>query len=88
VISCHTAEIACRFETIHEKLDRRTGVCKEENPKFLKNGDAALVTLVPIKPFCCEVFSEYPALGRFIVRDTKTTVAVGVIKRIERKEGK
>jgi len=44
-----------------------------------------LVTLTPTKPMCVEVFSEYPPLGRFAVRDMKQTVAVGVIKAVEKK---
>jgi len=32
-----------------------------------------------------EVFSEYPPLGRFAVRDMKQTVAVGVIKSVDKK---
>jgi len=86
VLDCHTAHIACKFETIHDKVDRRSGKSLEENPKFIKNGDAALITIVPTKPLCCEVFQEYPPLGRFAVRDMKQTVAVGVIKKTERKE--
>ena len=35
---------------------------------------------------CVEVFSEYPPLGRFAVRDMKQTVAVGVIKAVDKKE--
>ena len=42
----------------------------------------------PLKPFVCEVFSEYPPLGRFAVRDMKNTVAVGVIKEVKKKEWK
>jgi len=34
---------------------------------------------------CVEAFSEYPPLGRFAVRDMKQTVAVGVIKGVEKK---
>lgn len=40
----------------------------------------------PMKPMVCEVFAEYPPLGRFAVRDMKNTVAVGVIKEVKRKE--
>ena len=36
---------------------------------------------------CVESFSEYPPLGRFAVRDMKQTVAVGVIKSVQKKEG-
>ncbi|EGR32437.1 hypothetical protein IMG5_083250 [Ichthyophthirius multifiliis] len=86
VLDCHTAHIACKFEEIHQKIDRRTGKVLEENPKSVKNGDAALITLTPTKPLCCEVFQEYPPLGRYAVRDMKQTVAVGVIKKTERKE--
>ena len=52
----------------------------EANPQAIKTGDSALVLMVPSKPMCVEVFSEYPPLGRFAVRDMRQTVAVGVIK--------
>merc|ERR550537_251088 len=80
VLYCHTAHIACKFAEIKQKVDRRTGKATEENPKFIKSGDAAIVTLVPSKPMCVEPFSEFPPLGRFAVRDMRQTVAVGVIK--------
>ncbi|KAB5394177.1 elongation factor 1-alpha, partial [Parabacteroides distasonis] len=40
VLDCHTAHIACKFAEIKEKCDRRTGKTTEENPKFIKSGDA------------------------------------------------
>mmetsp|Transcript_2595 Transcript_2595/g.2844 ORF Transcript_2595/g.2844 Transcript_2595/m.2844 type:complete len:445 (+) Transcript_2595:744-2078(+) len=86
VLDCHTAHIACKFEDIKSKIDRRTGKELEEAPKFVKSGDACMVTLRPTKPLCVEVFSEYPPLGRFAVRDMKQTVAVGVIKSVEKRE--
>lgn len=52
--------------------------------KSLSQGDAGLVTLVPRKPMCVEPFSEYPALGRFCMRDSSRTVAVGVVKRVSK----
>ena len=80
VLDCHTAHIACKFQEITAKIDRRTGKATEEEPKFVKNGDSALIILKPTKPMCVESFTEYPPLGRFAVRDMKQTVAVGVIK--------
>jgi len=85
VLDCHTAHIACKFSEIKEKIDRRTGTVLEEEPKNIKSGDCAMVTLIPNKPMCVEAFSEYPPLGRFAVRDMKQTVAVGVIKSVEKK---
>jgi len=80
VLDCHTAHIACKFAEIKEKVDRRTGKSTEDNPKFIKSGDAAIVKLIPSKPMCVEPFSEFAPLGRFAVRDMRQTVAVGVIK--------
>jgi len=86
VVDCHTAHIACKWQTIISKIDRRSGKVLEESPKFVKSGDAAMVDLVPSKPMCVESFGVYPPLGRFAVRDMRQTVAVGVIKKTEKKE--
>jgi len=86
VLDCHTAHIACKFHEIKEKCDRRSGKKLEDNPKMVKSGDAAMVDLLPSKPMCVEAFSSYPPLGRFAVRDMKQTVAVGVIKTVEKIE--
>merc|ERR1711959_673518 len=86
VLDCHTAHIACKFAKIRSKIDKRTGKVMEEEPNHVKSGDAAMVELIPQKPMVVEVFSAYPPLGRFAVRDMKQTVAVGVIKEVEKKE--
>ncbi|KAJ5785620.1 translation elongation factor EF-1 alpha [Penicillium pulvis] len=87
VLDCHTAHIACKFSELLEKIDRRTGKSVEDSPKFIKSGDAAIVKMVPSKPMCVEPFTEYPPLGRFAVRDMRQTVAVGVIKSVEKSAG-
>jgi len=86
VLDCHTSHTACKFAELKSKIDRRTGKVIEENPQFIKSGDAALVKMLPTKPFCAENFKDYPPLGRFAVRDMKQTVAVGVIKEMTKKE--
>ena len=86
VLDCHTSHIACKFQKIRDKIDKRTGKSTEENPPCIKTGDAAIVELVPQKPMVVEVFATYPPLGRFAVRDMRQTVAVGVIKETTRKE--
>uniref|UniRef100_A0A2K5L355 Tr-type G domain-containing protein n=1 Tax=Cercocebus atys TaxID=9531 RepID=A0A2K5L355_CERAT len=85
VLDCHTAHIAGKFAELKEKIDRRSGKKLEDGPKFLKSGDAAIVDMVPGKPMCVESFSDYPPLGRFAVRDMRQTVAVGVIKAVDKK---
>uniref|UniRef100_A0A8D0AB47 Elongation factor 1-alpha n=1 Tax=Sander lucioperca TaxID=283035 RepID=A0A8D0AB47_SANLU len=86
VLDCHTAHIACKFAELKEKIDRRSGKVLEQNPKFIKSGDASIIKLVPQKPMCVETFANYPPLGRFAVRDMRQTVAVGVIKEVVKKD--
>ncbi|KAH7037639.1 P-loop containing nucleoside triphosphate hydrolase protein [Microdochium trichocladiopsis] len=86
VLDCHTAHIACKFTELLEKIDRRTGKATETSPKFIKSGDAAIVKMTPSKPMCVEAFTDYPPLGRFAVRDMRQTVAVGVIKAVDKSQ--
>ncbi|TEA29866.1 hypothetical protein DBR06_SOUSAS29510013, partial [Sousa chinensis] len=51
----------------------------------LQSGDAVIVDMVPGKPMCVKSFSDYPPLGRFAARDMRQTVAVGVIKAVDKK---
>jgi len=86
VIDCHTSHIACKFVEILSKVDKRTGkeIVSETGNK-LKNGDSAIVRMVPSKPIVVEAFAEFAPLGRFAVRDMGNTVAVGVIKQVTKK---
>jgi len=86
VLDCHTAHIACKFDELQTKIDRRTGKELEAGPKFIKSGDSCIVKMIPSKPMCVESFQQYAPLGRFAVRDMKQTVAVGVIKAVNKKE--
>jgi elongation factor 1-alpha len=85
VLDCHTAHVACKFETIKNKLDRRTNKVTEDLPKSVKTGDGCDVILKPMRPLVVEAFKSYPPLGRFAVRDMRMTVAVGVINSVVRK---
>jgi elongation factor 1-alpha len=46
-----------------------------------------MIELIPQKQMVVEEFAKYPPLGRFAVRDMKQTVAVGVIKEVNKKAG-
>jgi elongation factor 1-alpha len=86
VFHCHTAQVACRFVELQKKLDPRTGATKEENPQFLKAGDAAIVKVEPTKPMVIERAKDFPQLGRFAIRDMGATVAAGLCIDVEKKE--
>ncbi len=86
VFHLHTAQVACTFTELQKKLDPKTGSVKEENPQFLKTGDAAIVKITPTKPLALERAKDFPQLGRFAVRDMGQTVAAGMVIDIEKKE--
>jgi elongation factor 1-alpha len=86
VIHAHTAQVACRFDKILQKLDQRSGQVLEENPDFVKKGESMVATLIPLKPMCIETYKEFPQLGRFAVRDMGMTVAVGVVTKVKAKK--
>jgi len=85
VLDCHTAHIACRFHELKTLINKRTGQVEEQNPKGVKSGQAAIVDMIPTKPMCVESYQKYAPLGRFAVRDMRKTVAVGIIKTVQRK---
>ncbi len=78
VFHIHTAQIACKFEAILKKLDPATGQVIAENPDFIKNGDAAIVKIVPTKPLVIETQKNIPHMARFAIRDAGSTVAAGM----------
>ena len=86
VIHAHTAQIACRFDELLQKLDQRTGQVTQENPDFVKRGESMIAKLVPLKPMVIEPYKELPQLGRFAVRDMGMTVAVGVVTKVTPRE--
>lgn len=83
VVHAHTASVSARMTEIVAKLDPRTGKPVEEKPPFLKPGDVAIVRFKPIKPMVVEKFSDFPALGRFAIRDMNRTIGIGIITDVK-----
>jgi elongation factor 1-alpha len=79
VVHAHTAQVACTFESIDQKIDPASGEVVEETPDFIQNGDAAVVTLRPQKPLSIEPSGEIPELGSFAIRDMGQTIAAGKV---------
>jgi len=78
VFHVNTAQVACRFKKLLAKLDPKTGSVMQENPEFLKTGDAAIVLIEPTKPMVIEPVKKIPQLARFAIRDMGQTVGAGV----------
>jgi len=83
VFHCHTAQVACTLLSLDKKLDPKTGEVKEENPSFIKTGDAAIITVKPTRPLVIENVKEIPQMERFAIRDMGQTVAAGMVISIK-----
>ncbi|MDO8870757.1 MAG: translation elongation factor EF-1 subunit alpha [Methanobacteriaceae archaeon] len=78
VFHCHTAQVACTFLELVNKMNPATGQVDEENPDYLKTGNAAIVKIKPTKPMVIEKIKDIPHMGRFAIRDMGQTVAAGM----------
>ncbi|MGM5482353.1 MAG: translation elongation factor EF-1 subunit alpha [Nanobdellota archaeon] len=86
VFHIHTSQVACQFVEIQKKLNPATGEVLEENPDFIKNGDAAIVKLKPVQPLVIEKQKEIPHMSRFAIRDSGSTVAAGMCIDLTKKQ--
>ncbi len=77
VLHTHTAQVPIKFVKILKRLDPKTGAVVEENPATIKQGDAAIVQLQPLKPLSIEKADNIPQLAGFAIRDMGLTVAAG-----------
>ena len=86
VFHIHTAQVACQVIEIQKKLNPATGEVLEENPDFIKNGDAAIIKVRPVQPLVIEKQKEIPQMSRFAVRDSGQTVAAGMCIDVTKKQ--
>ena len=84
VLHAHAAHAACRVTKLLKLLNKRTGEAMQAvPPTSLQIGQMALCELVPVQPtLCVETFAACAPLGRFVLRDLRRIVAVGVVKAI------
>ncbi|MBU2639791.1 MAG: translation elongation factor EF-1 subunit alpha [Nanoarchaeota archaeon] len=78
VFHIHTAQVACTIAELQKQLDPATGQVLKEHPDMLKNGDAAIVKVIPTKPLVIEKKSDIPHMASFAIRDAGNTVAAGM----------
>jgi elongation factor 1-alpha len=71
VVHCGTAQVACRVTAVQEK-------------DSLGQGERGMVWMTPLNPLVVEPITKTAALGRFALRDSGKTVAVGVVQKVER----
>ncbi len=75
VVHCGTAQVACRVTEIRNLAGKEIAE--------LKQNERGMVWFTPLQALVAEPLATSPTLGRFALRDSGKTVAVGIIEKIE-----
>ena len=75
VVHCGTAQVACRVTAVSDFEGKET--------EMLTQGKRGMVWMTPLAPLVVEPVAKSPALGRFALRDSGKTVAVGIVQKVE-----
>jgi len=86
VFHVNTAQVACTFTELVKTMDPKSGETKEENPDYIKQGEAAIVKLKPRKPMVIEENDDMPQLARFAIRDMGQTVGAGMCISVDKEK--
>jgi elongation factor 1-alpha len=85
VFHVNTAQVSCTFEELKQTMNPKTGETIEEDPDYIKQGQAAIVEITPQQPLVIEENDDIPQLSRFAVRDMGQTVGAGMALEVNKK---
>lgn len=77
--TCQEATI----KNIVAQLDRCTGEVVKRRPRCLSKNTTAVVVIEVKKPICVELFQDFKALGRFMLRYGGATIAAGLVTALK-----
>ncbi|MBY6294284.1 translation elongation factor EF-1 subunit alpha [Nanohaloarchaea archaeon H01] len=86
VFHVNTAQVSCTFTDLKKTMNPKTGETIEEDPDYIKQGQAAIVEITPQQPLVIEENDDIPQLSRFAVRDMGQTVGAGMALEVKEKE--
>ncbi|KAI9719142.1 MAG: translation termination factor GTPase eRF3 [Chrysothrix sp. TS-e1954] len=85
VLHIHSATEEVVFAQLLAKLEKGTNRRSKKPPGFAKKGMSILARLEIWEGsgrVCCETFEEHPQLGRFTLRESGQTIAIGKITKL------
>ncbi len=85
VFHVNTAQVSCTFTDLKKTMNPQTGETIEEDPDYIKQGQAAVVEITPQQPLVIEENDDIPQLARFAIRDMGQTVGAGQALKVKEK---
>ncbi|KAE9523829.1 hypothetical protein AGLY_015717 [Aphis glycines] len=64
------------------ELNKSTGLVIMKNPRIIKKNTYALIKIILSRPICIEVYSDIRQLGRVMLRSGGTTIATGLVTKV------
>ncbi len=86
VFHVNTAQVSCTFTDLKKTMNPQTGETIEEDPDYIKQGQAAVVEITPQQPLVIEENDDIPQLARFAIRDMGQTVGAGQALKVNEKQ--
>ncbi len=86
VFHVNTAQVSCTFTDLKKTMNPQTGETIEEDPDYIKQGQAAVVEITPQQPLVIEENDDIPQLARFAIRDMGQTVGAGQALSVKEKQ--
>jgi len=65
------------------ELNKSTGEVVKKNPRMIKKNTHALIKIQLSRPICIEVYSDFRQLGRVMLRSGGTTLAAGLVTKVD-----
>ncbi|KRX06478.1 Translation protein, beta-barrel domain [Pseudocohnilembus persalinus] len=82
MVYINTAKTDGFLYKITKLIDKNNGNVLKKNPKCIKSNECAEIKLNLRSNICAELYANYKTYGRVILRDSKHTIGVGIIKEI------
>mmetsp|Transcript_6753 Transcript_6753/g.23578 ORF Transcript_6753/g.23578 Transcript_6753/m.23578 type:complete len:492 (+) Transcript_6753:440-1915(+) len=85
VMHVHSVVEECEVVKLIAQIDPKTKEPIKKRCTFVKSGTIVNCRIRVEQAICVELFSDYPQMGRFTLRDEGKTIAIGKITRLPKK---
>lgn len=82
IIRYGTAEKKCKVEKIISEIDPVNLTVRLKNPEVLKEEGVGEIEFLALEPICVEKYSDFPELGRFVIKGKRGTAAAGIVLEV------
>ena len=82
-IHVSTAQEAGQISALVSTVNPKTGEVAKRRPRAVLQGQTAILEITPVQPMCAELYADFRALGRIVLRNSGQTLAIGIITAID-----